>query len=427
MNNFYEQRWLAIKKLLDDRGVNGSDIVEALQDYYSIFEDRTLKWLAGLFDPDIGGFYYSESARDNDAIVYNGVEYPLLPDIESTSQATNFLHSNEIYMDWMDFPLWMRKKMEKFICERQDPETGFFYHPQWPKALTDSKPHRRGRDLRWSVAMADKYKFKLPYPTAYERLENKDEEAEMHIPEYLLNEEKFLSYLKNFDWENKAYWSGNQIASQAKIIRASGLAKVAVNFMNSIQNPKNGCWGRHENGFCAINAFLKISAMYGELGFPVPNADKAIKVAFECTTEPTEAADSVCCQYNAWFSIRNILDSMRTFGGLEGNCLAEEAIDYHLKNCLEPISSTKEKALRFKKADGSFSFNPTESSGLSQGMPVAIFHTNEGDINANGICSSGTARQLFASLGIEENFIPIFSPAKTEIFNSVLKLPKEMQ
>jgi hypothetical protein len=89
--------------------------------------------------------------------------------------------------------------------------------------------------------------------------------------------------------------------------------------------------------------------------------------------------------------------------------------------------STKAKALRFQKPAGCFSMAPDESSGTSQGMPVAIFHTNEGDVNANGICSSGTAKLMFTSLGLEENFIPIFSPAKTEIFNSALKLPKEMR
>ena len=427
MNNSYEQRWLAIKKLLDDRGVNGSDIVEALQDYYSIFEDRTLKWLAGLFDPDIGGFYYSESARDNDAIVYNGVEYPLLPDIESTSQATNFLHGNEIFKDWMDFPRWMIDKMAKFICERQDPETGFFYHPQWTKELVDSKPSRRGRDAWWAQSMAEKYQFKLPYPTAYERLANKTENANDSImPEYLLSEEKFIEYLKSFDWDNLAYHSGNRLASQGKLIKAAGLDNVAIDFLNSIQNKKTGTWGKCESGFAAINAYLKISALYRDVNRPIPNSDKALKIVFECATAPIETATSTCCQYNVWFSICNILANMRFFGE-DSNKLVNETIAYNLKNCIEPIRSTKEKALRFKKPAGCFSFEPNQSSGTSQGMPVAIFHTNEGDINANGICSSGTARLIFEALGIGEHWVPIFSPEGRDIFMSALKLPKEMQ
>lgn len=427
MKIYYEDRWLAIRDKVNGMGADGNKVIEALQDYYSIFKDSALVWLAELFDPDIGGFYYSESARDNEFINFNGVDYPLLPDIESTSQATNFLYNNEVYTDWMDFPLWMRKKMEKFICERQDPETGFFYHPQWPKALTDSKPSRRGRDAWWAFTMAQKYQFNLPYPTANERLAKNTDENNPSLPDYLLSEEKFLKYLKDFDWENKAYWSGNQLASQTHMIKSAGLAKTAIEFMNSIQNQNNGCWGKYESGFEAINGFLKISAMYEGLGFLVPNADKAIKVAFECTSIPFAGHASTCCQYNAWSSVNNILNSMRRLGGTEGNRLANEAITYHLNNCIDSIISTKEKALRFQKPAGCFSMEFNESSGTSQGMPVAIFHTNEGDINANGLCSSATARQLFASIGLDENFIPIFSPAKTEIFGSALRLPKEMQ
>ena len=89
--------------------------------------------------------------------------------------------------------------------------------------------------------------------------------------------------------------------------------------------------------------------------------------------------------------------------------------------------STKEKALRFKKPAGCFSMAPNESSGTSQGMPVAIFYTNEGDINANGICSSGTARFMFEALGLEDIWVPIFSPEGKNVFMSALKLPKEMK
>lgn len=423
----YEDRWLAIRDEINKRGANGNKIVEALQDYYSVFEDKALIWLGSLFDPDIGGFYYSESARDNEFITYNGVDYPLLPDIESTSQATNFLQRNEIFKDWMDFPLWMRKKMEKFICERQDPETGFFYHPQWPKEFTDSKPSRRGRDSWWALSMAEKYQFKLPYPTAYERLEKEKDKENSILPEYLLSEEKFLNYLKSFDWDNKSYWSGNMLAAQGQLIKAAGLSNVAVDFLNSIQNPKTGTWGIAEDGFAAINGYLKISALYRDCGRAIPNSEKALSIAFDCTTAPIEGANSVCFQYNAWFSVCNILNNVRDFYGASANDMIDKAIRYHLDNCIEPIMSTKAKALKFKKPAGCFSMAPNESSGTSQGMPVAIFHTNEGDINANGICSSGTARFMFEALGILDHFVPIFSPEGHDIFMSALKLPKEMQ
>lgn len=420
----YEDRWLAIRDKINERGADGNKVVEALQDYYTVFEDKALIWLAGLFDYKVGGFYYSESARDNEYIRYNGKDYLLLPDMESTNQATNFLHRNEVFCAWRDFPKAMVDRMKEFVITRQDPETGFFYHPQWPKELTDSKLARRGRDLMWAIQMAEKFEFELPYPTAYERLEqasqNKDEEIKM--PEYLLSEDKFIKYLRDFDWENKAYWSGNQIAAQAQMIKAAGMSDAAIDFLNSIQNPKTGTWGKFEDGFGAINGYLKISALYETVNRPIPNSEKALKIAFECATEPTDAASSTCFQYNVWFSICNIINNIRTFGGAEGAHIANEAITYHVKNCIEPIKSTKEKALRFKKKEGCFSMAPDQSSGTSQGMPVAVYYTNEGDINANGICSSGTARLMFEALGLKEHWVPIFSKEGKEIFLSALKM-----
>ena len=56
----------------------GSEIAQELYNFYSIYDDGLYVWLSGLWEPRIGGFYYSVSARDNDGF---------LPDIESTAQA----------------------------------------------------------------------------------------------------------------------------------------------------------------------------------------------------------------------------------------------------------------------------------------------------------------------------------------------------
>ena len=134
----------------------------------------------------------------------------------------------------------------------------------------------------------------------------------------------------------------------------------------------------------------------------------------------------MCFQYNVWFSIWNILNNLRKFGGVDGNRKADVAVVEMLNNAPAAIESSKQKALIFKKPAGCFSMAPDQSSGTSQGMPTAVFYTNEGDINANGICSSGTARFIFRAMELEDHFIPIFSPAGREVFLSALKLPKEM-
>ena len=424
MNINHEERWIAVRNQINSLGGNGNAIVEALQDYYTVFEDRMLVWLGGLYDPDLGGFYFSESSRDNEVIHHNGNTYPLLPDIESTDQATNILLRNEVFKSGMDFPLTMRKSMEQFICEKQDPDNGFFYHPQWPKSLTDSKESRRGRDLQWAISMSEKFEFKLPYLTPYERLgkKNESETEASTLPDYLLSPKSFLAYLKNFDWENEVYYSGNTISAQGNLINSAGLGKVAIDFLNSIQNPKTGLWGKIENGFEAINGYLKLSSFYKKQGYPIPNVDKAFPIAFDCATEPVENTSTVAYQFNVWFSISNIIDNMRYFGGVEGQRIANEAIRYQFNNCIKAIQSTKEKAIRFKKSNASYSYAPHKTSGTSQGMPVAILGTNEGDINASVLCSSGTARCLFEAMQIADNWIPIFSEKGQDVFMSSLKL-----
>ena len=56
----------------------GNDSVEALSAIYGFYDEQMYLWLARLWDGDVGGFYFSNSARDNPQF---------LPDLESTMQA----------------------------------------------------------------------------------------------------------------------------------------------------------------------------------------------------------------------------------------------------------------------------------------------------------------------------------------------------
>ena len=78
----------------------GREVADAVSELHSLFDDGIYKWLAGLWDSSIGGFYYSNSARDN-------AEF--LPDMESTAQAFNNLESTGIIAA-MPVPLSMQKK-----------------------------------------------------------------------------------------------------------------------------------------------------------------------------------------------------------------------------------------------------------------------------------------------------------------------------
>ena len=159
----YEEKWQALESEVTRRGGDGAEFVKAMQEHHAIYKDTIYLWLAGLYDKEIGGFYYSNSGRENE---------PFLPDIESTNQATNFMLSSGLINEPEDLPIAMREQMTKFCQSLISPIDGYIYHPQWdyndPNWIM--KDSRMGRDMTWAVDMARKFKFKYPYPTANERL-----------------------------------------------------------------------------------------------------------------------------------------------------------------------------------------------------------------------------------------------------------------
>ena len=81
-----EKKWIELEEMLDPE--YAPEIIAAMKDLYKIFVDRKMvEWEANLYDAKIGGWYCSDSARDNE---------PYLPDIESTYVALSFLGGSRI-------------------------------------------------------------------------------------------------------------------------------------------------------------------------------------------------------------------------------------------------------------------------------------------------------------------------------------------
>ena len=95
----------------------------------------------------------------------------------------------------------MREKIKKFVCSLQSPEDGYIHHPQW-SGKKEGKS-RIARDLTWAVDLEKKFGFKLPYPTAYERLKAisegvADEKEIAAQPLELRSKEAFLEYISAY-------------------------------------------------------------------------------------------------------------------------------------------------------------------------------------------------------------------------------------
>ena len=420
-------QWNRLKNEVTRKGGDGERFVEAMKEQYAIHSTNVLVWLAELYDPNIGAFYFSNSARDNEYMEYKGEKHILLPDIESTNQALGILESCGFYKegDYSRLPLEMRNKIAEFVCSLEDPNDGFFYHPQWGKNITDS---RRGRDHMWAHELQANLHFDFPYPTAEERLAeiseriSKGEKVDYEFPEHLKSKKAFIQYLDSFDWKQKAYYSGNHIAAQVSVIKAAGLDKVAVDYLNNIQNKENGMWGEC-TGYNAVNAHMKISCFYEHSGNIVPNASKAVDTILEtlCSDVPTE---TVCWQYNTWFSIQNILANLRKFGGDKGNHEADEIVKKVIMRAPEGIKANIWKVKQFMKADGSSSYTPAASSTTSQGSFVSVKGTNEGDINATCINIFGTIDRMYYAAELGDFIVPMFDYDDFNIFLDAMKKAK---
>jgi len=408
------EKWNLLQKKVEEMGGDGEDFVAAMKELYTLYDDRQVTWLAGLFEPDIGGFYYSNSARDNEQF---------LPDIESTIQATGFLLSSGMISAYSELPEWMRNKIIDFTCSLQDPDDGYIYHPQWGKNIPD---YRRGRDMMWANALQGYLGFKLPYPTALDRLKEvseakEEDKKESNMPEHLRSKEAFIAYLDKLDFVGNAYVAGSYMASQAIQIVAAGLAPTAIEYLNKFQDPETGIWGK-DKGYMAINGALKISAFYTSAGAEIQNADKICEVAMECISSDADA-ETVCFQYNVWFTIYNMFENLRKFGGEEGEKKVQAILRRLIKLAPEGIRATRQKVSAFKKADGPFSYLKDRTAHYSQDVPVAIPYTNEGDVNASVICTTGTVAWMHHALDLTKFMVPIFTDEDYELFLNTVKKP----
>ena len=412
----YAEKWEALRAEVNRRGGNGDEFVKAMQEHHAIYKDTIYLWFAGLYDKEIGGFYYSNSGRDNE---------PFRPDIESTNQATNFMLSSGLIKEPEDLPLAMREQMTRFCQSLISPTDGYIYHPQWdyndPNWIM--KDSRMGRDLTWAIDMARKFKFKYPYPTANERLKasatQSDNGDKSNIAPHLRSPEAFVAYLDTYDWENNAYFSGNNVVAQVNQIISAGLRDTMIEYLNKKQNPETGLWGV-QGGYMGINALLKISSAYREAKAILPNADKAMQAAIDCITSD-EKCGTICFQYNAWFSVSNLIEILQNLGTPEALREADKAMTLLINNAPAAIRATTAKVLTFAKSDGAFSYLPESSTGFSQKAPVSIHMTVESDVNASVIASTGTTRNMYQAFGLIDYFVPFFDEEDRKRFINSIK------
>ena len=394
-----------------------SEAIAELRTLYGLYDRNIYLWLASLYDPDLGAFYYSGSARDT---------LGFLPDLESTAQALIFMVDSGMLTEHGDkyryaLPDDIKNAILDWTKGLQSSENGYFYHPQWGDSVTNN---RLGRDLSWAKRIIsglgakpywntpDGVRGELGKPGSTAaaaailttRLNTSVATAVSKVvptaaPAYLSSVDAFVTHLeKDYNWETNSYAAGNSIESDLGQIMAKGDAyeEALINFLNGKQK-SNGLW-ENEISYDSINGLMKISGIYTSLEQLIPNADKAMESAIKVlkfTTAPTH----VCTVYNPWEAIANILITIEKGQGVAA---ADELRAQFREEAASLIKITYDKLSIFEKNDGGFSYYPKYSAARSQGVVVCVDKMAESDVNATNICTNSIINAMFDVFGVEQ-------------------------
>ena len=410
----------------------GKAATDAIRELYSYYDTELYVWLASLWDKDIGGFYFSDSAKETAGY---------FPDLESTEQVLDSMSWCGPFSHYRDparpgrkaygfaMPANVRAKLVCFIIGLQSPNDGFFYHPQWGNNV---KAARRGRDLNRAVDMLYELGERPMYDTpsgvsgvlgapsmaVSASSAEPSENASGPVPLYLRKAESFEKYLDTIFSTMDTYTAGNMIESQLSQIGQAdkklwlkqekgrkaedykitspakdGFVEALLNRLYSMQRPDNGLFDEEVDSG-SINGLMKLSMSYRYCKVPVPYAEAATRSIIKMAEMPDETGDShMCNNFNLW---RTIGDMFRIF---------PEEKQEEIREIMKPhyermIRATTERLAPHKRKNGGFSYFKVGPCNRSQSAPVGCVSIAESDVNATTIGCMGITGSLCKSLGI---------------------------
>lgn len=393
----YAHRWDEAERVM------GKEAADAMRRLYDFYGTDALTAFAHLYDPASGAFYYSDSARDNDGF---------LPDCESTEQIFCMLSRSCSVSDEPGglasaLPAAMREKCVRFIQSLQDPDDGYFYHPQWGKKIGSS---RRGRDLTSCLGILRRFGAAPLYPTALDRIRGDVRTEDSLKPPYLLSPEAMTAYLDSLKVNEQSHSAGHILSSQTAQIQAAGLADLVCDYLDRRQNPANGLWEPTQN-YSTLSGLIKIGAFYGPVGRSMRWGDRMLDSALDVILS-RENPEVIIYIFNPFGGLGVAVKTMR---GENDDALARGETPPHdiaaayrrIYDALPAmVDVTIEKLQKFRKPDGSYSYEQHRSAPTTQGTPVSL-GVYEGDVNGTACGVDYLLGSLFQALGIAR--VPLYS------------------
>ena len=399
----YDHRFDEVREVLDAEGY------AAVQALYSDFLGTDIyTWYSSLYDPDVGGFYFSDSARG-----YEG----FLPDVESTYQILSDIRASgmlDIYAGKGDklaaaMPSDMQEKLVAWVRSLQSAADGYFYHPQWG---SDVSVDRQGRDLGWGINILGWFGAKPLYPTALDRLQGAKATSAVSkviavaANDHLKSEEAFKAWLyaQEDDIKKNSHATGHKISAQSSQIVAAGFGDIACDFFDKIQRDiyeeqvaagetPTGLWQRGLN-YTAITGLYKIGIIYKEAGRVANYLDHCVDSGIAVVLSDADTSPIIDV-YNPWAGLNMAISMMEMANGYD----LDAAYAKVRASFAQMMDVTLEKMSKYRKDDGAFSYYKEHSVANMYGSSISL-GLDEGDVNATHLMFGSMASAIFSAIGV---------------------------
>jgi len=373
----YEWSYDSLNSILSINST-GDVLVNKLLRFDKICDESVLDCILNLFDPETGGFYYTESAKLNEPFGVN---------IESTAQALAFLSDSGIKPENV-MPQKVINTLVSHIQSSQSAEDGYFYNNWQGTDVTQSK---RERDFGYAVAILNRFGAEPLYPLPTERLSGAQTASLMSgtatlagVNDYLGSEESFVAWLDSLDWSNP-YSTGTILASSRKTILAAGYGLVMAQYVAAKQNPETGLWGDGIS-YDTTNGAMKLSSVFEKDIMPYPNYSKMID-SVVALYESDLVPPTICSVWNPLVLVHNAGNSQTEAVSDEDRLQFEAALG-------KIIDTTTENTMLFKQSDGGFSYWPEHGQKATHGSPSGL-GLAEGDVDATYIATIQMRKYLY--------------------------------
>ena len=417
--------------------IMGDEAATALEQLYDYYGTEFCEWLAGLYDPEIGAFYYSASARDN---------YPFLPDIESTAQALGMFRFSKIMGSgtsvelFKQFPEDIRRGFYEF-AESLRAEDGYFYHPQWGTGIGAA---RKGRDYDQANSVLSWFADVKGTSAAVSRLVDSRVKAVAtpNLPEWMTSfttgdTTKTDAYLESLKVHQDSHSAGHTLSSQTSQIKmVPGLYDYILDYLDAKQEeiqaalradgkPENGLWEMEAN-YRSLSGLIKIGSFYGsrQINYSDKMLDGAIEVILSNKKSEAELHQIVYI-FNPWGGLSVCVNNQLSANKAARDAGLPEPNDMNATYGKiydafpEMVSMTIEKLRLFRQEQGSYSYYQSGSAPTTQGVYVSL-GVPEGDVNGTICAIQYTLSAIFESIGVPE--IPMCRKSQ---FADVLKIMTE--